>query len=64
MAQPGSALPWGGRGRWFKSSRSDQLILQPKRKGPTGIGYTLETELGIRENKLIHLFSNISEIEL
>ena len=21
----GSALPWGGRGRWFKSSHSDQL---------------------------------------
>ena len=24
MAQPGSALHWGCRGRWFKSSRSDQ----------------------------------------
>jgi hypothetical protein len=23
VAQPGSALPWGGRGRWFKSSRPD-----------------------------------------
>ena len=21
----GSALPWGGRGRWFKSSHSDQF---------------------------------------
>ena len=21
----GSALPWGGRGRWFKSSHSDQI---------------------------------------
>ena len=21
----GSALPWGGRGRWFKSSHSDQV---------------------------------------
>lgn len=26
VAQPGSALPWGGRGRWFKSSRADHLI--------------------------------------
>ncbi len=24
VAQLGRALPWGGRGRWFKSSRSDQ----------------------------------------
>ena len=23
VAQPGSALPWGGSGRWFKSSRPD-----------------------------------------
>lgn len=23
VAQPGSALPWGGRGRWFKSSHAD-----------------------------------------
>ena len=23
MAQPGSALPWGGRGRGFESRRSD-----------------------------------------
>ncbi len=26
MAQPGSALAWGARGRWFKSSRPDQSI--------------------------------------
>jgi hypothetical protein len=25
VAQHGSALDWGSRGRWFKSSRSDQL---------------------------------------
>lgn len=25
MAQPGSAHPWGGWGRWFKSSRPDNL---------------------------------------
>jgi hypothetical protein len=25
MAQPGSALAWGARGRWFKSSYADQL---------------------------------------
>ena len=25
VAQLGSALPWGGRGRQFKSGRSDQL---------------------------------------
>ena len=25
VAQPGSALPWGGRGRKFKSCRSDHL---------------------------------------
>ena len=24
----GSALPWGGRGRWFKSSHSDQKDLE------------------------------------
>ena len=26
VAQLGSALPWGGRGREFKSHRSDQMI--------------------------------------
>lgn len=26
MAQIGSALPWGGRGRRFKSGHSDQLF--------------------------------------
>ena len=26
VAQLGSALPWGGRGREFKSHRSDQVI--------------------------------------
>ncbi len=26
MAQPGSALVWGTSGRWFKSSRPDQVI--------------------------------------
>ncbi len=25
VAQPGSALAWGARGRWFKSSRPDQF---------------------------------------
>ena len=25
VAQPGSALEWGSRGRWFKSSRPDFL---------------------------------------
>ena len=29
VAQLGSALPWGGRGRQFKSDRSDQLINTP-----------------------------------
>ena len=28
VAQPGSALPWGGRGRLFKSSRPDQSSLE------------------------------------
>ncbi len=27
VAQPGSALDWGSRGRWFKSSRPDQFLL-------------------------------------
>ena len=27
VAQLGSALPWGGRGRQFKSDRSDQYII-------------------------------------
>src|SRR5262249_40268954 len=27
VAQPGSALDWGSRGRWFKSSRPDQILL-------------------------------------
>ncbi len=27
MAQPGSALAWGARGRRFKSSRSDQAFV-------------------------------------
>ena len=28
MAQPGSALAWGARGRWFDSSRPDQLNIK------------------------------------
>ena len=28
VAQLGSALPWGGRGRQFKSDRSDQLKIK------------------------------------
>ncbi len=32
VAQLGSALPWGGRGRQFKSDRSDQLINTPFKK--------------------------------
>ena len=37
VAQPGSALAWGARGRWFKSSRPDQFsgsIRQTLRIGP------------------------------
>ena len=30
LAQPGSALFWGDRGRWFKSSRSDHLLAAKK----------------------------------
>ena len=26
MAQPGSALAWGARGRWFESSRPDHFL--------------------------------------
>ena len=33
VAQLGSALPWGGRGRQFKSDRSDQLINTPCKEG-------------------------------
>ncbi len=29
VAQPGSAPPWGGGGRRFKSSRPDQIPLEP-----------------------------------
>ena len=29
----GSALPWGGRGRWFKSSHSDQKFPVPLERG-------------------------------
>ncbi len=29
VAQLGSALPWGGRGRQFKSDRSDHEIYTP-----------------------------------
>ena len=25
VAQPGSALAWGARGRWFESSRPDKI---------------------------------------
>ena len=28
VAQLGSALPWGGRGRQFKSDRSDQFKIK------------------------------------
>jgi hypothetical protein len=30
VAQPGSALLWGGRGRGFESRRSDQLEMKSK----------------------------------
>src|SRR3972149_622050 len=30
VAQPGSALDWGSRGRWFKSSRPDQFHRQSR----------------------------------
>jgi len=33
VAQLGSALPWGGRGRPFKSARSDHFFLFPGRHG-------------------------------
>src|SRR5713226_4195295 len=32
VAQPGSAPPWGGGGRRFKSSRPDQYKLKPSKK--------------------------------
>ena len=28
VAQPGSALAWGARGRWFESSRPDNYQIQ------------------------------------
>ena len=31
---------------------SDKGFIRSKRKGPTGIGFTLETELGIKENNI------------
>ena len=34
MAQPGSALPWGGRGRRFESSRADQNTRRALARGP------------------------------
>ncbi len=33
VAQLGSALPWGGRGRQFKSDRSDHEIYTPLKGG-------------------------------
>ena len=30
MAQFGSALDWGSRGRWFESSRSDHCLVKKK----------------------------------
>jgi hypothetical protein len=33
VAQIGSALPWGGRGRRFKSCHSDQMTASQKRSG-------------------------------
>ena len=35
----------------LKSIRNQEFI-RSKRKGPTGIGYTLESELGIEENNI------------
>jgi hypothetical protein len=38
VAQPGSALPWGGRGRRFESSRADQHTPKgPSSEGPFGV---------------------------
>ena len=28
VAQPGSALAWGARGRWFESSRPDRMTIK------------------------------------
>ena len=35
MAQFGSALEWGSRGRWFESSRPDQLNRQIEKGSPS-----------------------------
>jgi hypothetical protein len=33
VAQPGSALAWGARGRWFESSRPDEQGARSERCG-------------------------------
>ena len=59
----GSALPWGGRGRWFKSSHSDQistmvLILNhravsfPKKPCGTMLFDTLAQQISFTVSKL------------
>ena len=37
VAQPGSALAWGARGRWFKSSRPDHYSPTPGRGGAAAL---------------------------
>ena len=43
----GSALPWGGRGRWFKSSHSDQESHGSMRGYPLGHDFLHHEYMGI-----------------
>ena len=41
VAQPGSALAWGARGRWFKSSHPDSQSSEAEGQGSKGFGVWL-----------------------
>jgi hypothetical protein len=47
VAQPGSALAWGARGREFKSRRPDHLKNQPFTRNPVQAGILRETALNL-----------------
>ena len=45
VAQLGSALPWGGRGRQFKSDRSDHVIKMDSNYRVLFCNYVLMTNI-------------------
>jgi hypothetical protein len=60
VAQPGSALDWGSRGRGFESRHSDHLSPSPKRKSRKFTRQRQTKRVQIRERLSLPSISNVS----